>query len=418
MGVSEPGGKVLDGASRLGALRATGALDSPPEENFDRLTRLAARLLRCPVALVSLVDADRQFFKSCVGLPEPWRSRRQTPLSHSFCQHAVTSGRPFIIEDARQHPLVRDNLAVSELGVVAYAGIPLRSASGEVLGSFCAIDTKARQWTAEEVETLHALAGAVEAELELRRAAAEQQAQREQAQRERSLTVALLDSSRGGIYGLDTEGLCTFVNHAAARLLGEEPAALVGRDLRGVLGAELEAALNGGGLGDGAAFVCGDGQLRRRDGATSTVAYSSSPLLRDGAVAGVVVTFSDVTERREAEKALRQANYILRAVVDGSSDAIFVKDAAGKYVMMNAAGAAIVGRKIEDVIGNDDSVIFDAETAARVMAADNEILRTGQPTTVEHAYTPLAGGEELTLQTSKAPYRNDVGNVVGVIGVA
>jgi two-component system CheB/CheR fusion protein len=418
MGVTEPAGNALDGASRLEALRSTGALDSPPEENFDRLTRLAARLLRCPVALVSLVDADRQFFKSCFGLPEPWQSRRQTPLSHSFCQHAVTSGQPLIIEDARRHPLVKDNGAVTDLGVIAYAGIPLRSASGEVLGSFCAIDTRPRQWTGDEIETLQALAGAVEAELELRRAGAEQRVQREQAQRERSLTTALLDSSREGIYGLDTEGRCTFVNHAAARMLGEDAAALVGRDLRRALGSELEAALNGGGLRDGAAFVCGDGQLRRRDGATLTVAYSSSPLLRDGAVAGVVVAFSDVTERREAEKALRQANYILRAVVDGSSDAIFVKDADGRYVMMNAAGAAIVGREIEDVIGRDDTAIFDADTAARVMAADREIIRTGQATTVEHAYTPLAGGGELTLQTSKGPYRDDAGNVVGVIGVA
>jgi two-component system CheB/CheR fusion protein len=421
MAATEPGGNAganaLDAASRLGALRATGALDSPPEESFDRLTRLAARVLRCPVALVSLVDADRQFFKSCVGLPEPWRSRRQTALSHSFCQHAVTAGQPLVIEDARRHPLVKDNLAVRDLGVIAYAGIPLRSA-GEVLGSFCAIDTEPRQWSADEVETLVALAGAVEAELELRRAAAEQRAQREQAERERSLTLALLDSSREGIYGLDGEGRCTFVNHAAARMFGEEPAALVGRDLRGVLGSELEAALNGGGLGDGAAFVCGDGRLRRRDGSSLTVAYSSSPLVRGGEVCGVVVAMSDVTERREAEKALRQANYILRAVVDGSSDAIFVKDADGRYVMMNAAGAAIVGRKVEDVVGRDDAAIFDADTAARVMAADRQILRTGESTTVEHAYTPLAGGGELTLQTSKAPYRDDAGNVVGVIGVA
>jgi len=120
MGPTLPGTTPrLDGASRLEALRATHALDTLPEENFDRLTRLAARLLRAPVALVSLVDAERQFFKSCVGLPEPWLSRRQTPLSHSFCQHVVTSAEPLIIEDARANPLVKENLAVSELGVVA-----------------------------------------------------------------------------------------------------------------------------------------------------------------------------------------------------------------------------------------------------------------------------------------------------------
>src|SRR4028118_1712752 len=110
--------------TRLLALQRTGLLDSPAEDCFDRLTRLAAKVLRTPMALVSLVDADRQFFKSCVGLPEPWASARQTPLSHSFCQHAVASREPLVVEDARQHPLVKDNLAVRDPGVAASPGAP------------------------------------------------------------------------------------------------------------------------------------------------------------------------------------------------------------------------------------------------------------------------------------------------------
>src|SRR5687767_12153776 len=93
-------------AARLEALRQTGLLDSSPEPSFDRLTRLSSKFLNAPVALVSLVDAHRQFFKSSLGLPEPWASRRETPLSHSFCQHVVTSREPLVIEDARVHPLV------------------------------------------------------------------------------------------------------------------------------------------------------------------------------------------------------------------------------------------------------------------------------------------------------------------------
>ena len=415
MDTTDAGHGALGDASRLEALRSTGALDTPAEENFDRLTRLAARLLRAPVALVSLVDADRQFFKSCLGIPEPWQSRRQTPLSHSFCQHVVTSGGPLLIEDARRHPLVKDNPAVTELGVIAYAGIPLRLASGEVLGSFCAVDTAPRRWSADDVDTLTTLAASAATELELRRAAAEHRAQREAAERERSLSVALLESSREGIYGLDCDGRCTFINHAAARMLGYDPAELIGRDLRRLIGPDL--ACTDGDVAAGSAFVCGDGELRRRDGSPLTVAYTSSPLVCDGAVAGVVVTFSDVTDRRAAERALRQTNYILRAVVDGSSDAIFVKNQGGQYVMINAAGAAIVGKTVEQIIGHDDTDLFDPPTAARVMAADQEILRTGQPQTIEHAYTPL-GGSEVILQTFKGPYRDDAGNVVGVLGIA
>jgi hypothetical protein len=96
-------------SDRLDALRATGLLDSEVTPSFDRLARLAARVLNAPVALVSLVDADRQFFKSCLGLPEPWTTQRGTPLSHSFCQHAVASREPLIVADSREHELLRDN---------------------------------------------------------------------------------------------------------------------------------------------------------------------------------------------------------------------------------------------------------------------------------------------------------------------
>ena len=126
--------QAIRNPARLAALRRTALLDTPPEEAFDRLTRLAARILNAPLALISLVDEDRQFFKSSQGLAEPWASRRETPLSHSFCQHVVGRGESLVIEDARQHPLVRDNPAIAELGVVGYLGIPLRTSDGCVLG--------------------------------------------------------------------------------------------------------------------------------------------------------------------------------------------------------------------------------------------------------------------------------------------
>ena len=160
--------------ARIEALRETGLLDSPCEEAFDRLTRLASRLLRVPVSLVTLVDEHRQFFKSATGLPEPWASARETPLTHSFCQHAVRSGEPLIIFDAHECPLVRKNLAIRDLGVVAYAGIPLKLPSGHTVGSFCAIDHVPRHWSVEEISTLKELARSAMTEIELKLALANQ----------------------------------------------------------------------------------------------------------------------------------------------------------------------------------------------------------------------------------------------------
>jgi signal transduction histidine kinase len=161
--------KVDDRQSeRLDELKATALLDSPIEENYDRFTRLASVMLKAPVSLVSLVDHDRQFFKSSVGLQEPWASYRQTPLSHSFCQHVVESATPLSVGDARIHPLLKSNLAVSDLGVVAYLGIPITTSKGHTLGSFCAIDTHVREWTLEEVSLLEDLTVLLVREIEFR----------------------------------------------------------------------------------------------------------------------------------------------------------------------------------------------------------------------------------------------------------
>jgi transcriptional regulator with GAF, ATPase, and Fis domain len=152
---------------RLRELHRSMLLDSPPEESFDRLTRLTSSVLNVPVALVSLVDSDRQFFKSCLGLPQPWAAERQTPLSHSFCQHVVESRRPLVVSDAREHPLLRNNPAIRDLGIIAYAGAPLISPNGQVLGTLCAIDHQPRHWTTEQVEILSNLAGSVLSEIQL-----------------------------------------------------------------------------------------------------------------------------------------------------------------------------------------------------------------------------------------------------------
>jgi hypothetical protein len=152
---------------RLSALTATGLLDSDVEPSFDRHARLAAQVLNAPVALVSLVDSDRQFFKSCLGLPQPWASQREAPLSHSFCQHAVASRLPLIVDDAREHELLRDNLAIRDMGVVAYAGIPLIDAEGNALGTLCVIDSQPRHWTSRQIELLDDIAASVVTEITL-----------------------------------------------------------------------------------------------------------------------------------------------------------------------------------------------------------------------------------------------------------
>lgn len=145
--------ELMDDA-RLRDVTAAMVAALPAQEEFDNLTKVAARAVNVPVSLVSLVDSDRQCFVGRAGIREPWATTRVTPLSHSFCQHVLDSEGPLVIEDSRNHPLVQGNLGITELDVIAYLGVPLRAQGGAVLGSLCAIDVEPRSWSEHDIELL------------------------------------------------------------------------------------------------------------------------------------------------------------------------------------------------------------------------------------------------------------------------
>lgn len=143
---------------RLAALHATGLLDSPPEEVYDRISRAAAAALDAPFALVSLVDVNRQFFKSAVGLQIESEADRETPLERSVCQYAVASGAPLVLEDARKDPVFKNHPAVLDGTFVSYLGIPLISPDGNAVGTLCVFDQKPRLWGSGHIQVITDLA--------------------------------------------------------------------------------------------------------------------------------------------------------------------------------------------------------------------------------------------------------------------
>lgn len=166
--------RVADPA-RLAAVAATGLLDTPAEEPFDRLARLAAVTLEAPLAFVTVVDDQRSFWKACIGVDAHDPADRQNSVAESFCQYVVGSETELVVGDAASDPRTRDNPSIEGMGVAAWAGFPLRAPGGEVLGSFCVVDTEVRTWTERDVEILRTLAHAAAGEIALR-AAAEQSA--------------------------------------------------------------------------------------------------------------------------------------------------------------------------------------------------------------------------------------------------
>ena len=182
---------AVEDPARLAAVRATGLLDGPPDPALDRWVRLAARALGTPVALLTLVDADRDFVTAHVGLPAPLADAREVRAAPSFCQDAVSRQQarraarlaegaapgdagalppPVVVPDAAADPLYRTFPSVQHLGVRASVTAPILGAGGHALGSLCVLDFAPRAWTAEQVDALHDLAHAAAAEMALRTA--------------------------------------------------------------------------------------------------------------------------------------------------------------------------------------------------------------------------------------------------------
>ena len=234
-------GTPIDDAGRLVALRQAALLDTPPEEAFDRMTRLAGRITGAPITRVTLIDAQRQWFKSQSPAFEPG-GLRETPISHSYCAHVVELGRPLRVPDAREHPLLRHNPAIQDYDAIAYLGVPLRGADGHVLGTLCALDTSPRAWSEDDLEALSELVEGISTELALRSTA-------------KQLQVEQLELARSN---RDLEGFATAVSHDLAeplrtirglgQLLVRRHGAALDEEGRELVDSMLTAARRGGDL--------------------------------------------------------------------------------------------------------------------------------------------------------------------------
>ncbi|NML13382.1 histidine kinase dimerization/phosphoacceptor domain -containing protein [Azohydromonas caseinilytica] len=338
----------LDDPERLAALRRTGLMDSEPEESFDRFTRLAAHSLQVPLCLISLVDERRQFFKSAYGLPEPWASLRQTPLSHAICQYVVTSGQVQEIADTRADARLRDSPAVTELGVGAYLGVPLATPDGQVLGSFCVIDHQPRAWRAQDRATLERIGQSVLAGIAVRMQLHELERRVAERTAEAKRLAEAIQHSLTGFSIVDRQGRFTYVNDAYAHMWGYASAhSLIGAEVSGhcvdsTLTARIAADLHA----RGSCRV--DFTARRRDGSTFEALLDAHRTQDEGGREFHISTVVDITERKRAEQALRMSEERLRLALEAGCMDAFELDLVTGVVLRIGSLQAALGLALEE----------------------------------------------------------------------
>jgi diguanylate cyclase (GGDEF)-like protein/PAS domain S-box-containing protein len=204
---------ALDDPDRAFALDETGLMDSPPEEAFDRVARLASTLLGTPTALVSFIDGQRQFIKAAVGVDEPWKSAREATLSDSICRLVAATGDVVAVENASQDPRVADLPSVQG-GIRAYLGVPLTLRNGHTIGALCTVDVQPRKWEPRDVAVLRELARLVTSEAEARRTALTHEA-------DSALLRAILESMEDAVIVVDPLANVLVANRAVRLLLGD-----------------------------------------------------------------------------------------------------------------------------------------------------------------------------------------------------
>ncbi|MEO7726169.1 MAG: GAF domain-containing sensor histidine kinase [Burkholderiales bacterium] len=196
---------------RIDALTQTGLLDTESEECFDRITRLAAKLLAAPVTFIALVDGRRDYYKSFCGFPDELAQKRELP-GRTFCHHTIALRQLLRIDDTLEHPVYRDVPTVKSLGIRAYIGAPLTLPDGSIIGSLCAVDFEPRQWNDVQAELLTELAASVAREISLRLFQHEAQQNRlrvEQGLREREEILAHVAHDLRGPLSVLTLGTAT-----------------------------------------------------------------------------------------------------------------------------------------------------------------------------------------------------------------
>ncbi len=412
VGAPEP----IEESARLCALYRLAILDTPPEESFDRITRLVRKALEVPIALIVLVDAERQWFKSRQGLEVS-----ETPREIAFCAHTILADRLFLVPDAREDARFRDNpLVCGAPNIRFYAGQPLHGPDGYLVGTLCVIDEVPRSLSADQVEILQDLAAIAEQQLSAR-SATELLLQMDVAKRRFETLAAFLPV---GVFEADMDGGCTYTNKSWNEMTGLTPdqalkggwaGAIHEDDRDAVLQAWREAVAS-----DAKVFER-TFRFRRPSGESRWVQTRANAVRTpDGAVVGWVGLNQDITDDRNLRQALEESEQRFRQLAE-ASDAVFwiTEVPSNQVIYVSPAYARIWKRSVASLLADPWDWIgaIHPSDRARTQAAFEEVLNGAEAFEVEFRVQRPDGTERYVLDRG-FPVRDAQGNIVRMAGYA
>lgn len=331
-----------DEATRLKALRELGVLDTPAEAAFDALARAAAAVCDAPIALLSLVDQQRQWFKARVGLSDT----TETPRDVAFCAHAILHDDLFEVGDATTDPrFIGNPLVTDQPGIRFYAGVPVRLADGAVVGTVCVLDRAPRQLGEHQRRVLMELGRAAAALLDARRDA-------QVLAKSEARYRALAELSPAGLFVGDAEGQCTYTNERWQEIHGLTGEQALGLGWMRVVAPSEMARLN-------TAWRAAVQERRQfdevieivlPDGTQRSVRSRSSPQFdADGRMTGFVGLVEDVTEARLQQERLSDERQYLASVIESTGVGTWEWHVPSGAMRINERWAAILGYELDEL---------------------------------------------------------------------
>ena len=411
---------------RLAALHALGILDTPGEVAFDDLTQLAAFICGTPVALVTLVDEKRQWFKSKHGL-----KLCETPREQAFCAHAILNPlQMLVVHDATADPRFADNpLVTGNPNIRFYAGLPLLGAGGHALGTLCVIDLVPRKLSATQIELLYALGRQATAQLELRRQAmALEQAKADfyaKTEMEHRL-VQIAATSPMTIYSfrLNADGSCSFpyTSPAFANIYGYDTEALKqdATPVFGVIHPEDLQRIQESITVSARTLQPWHEEYRVRHPVKGEI-WILGNSVPEAEPSGSIVwhgVFTDITDRKNVELAVLRERHLLRTLIDLLPDCIYVKDTQSRFLVANQNLARMIGKgDSSGLLGRSDSDFFPPEMAAKFLADDARVIAGESLINCEEPALSHTG-ECRTVLTTKIPFLDRHGKICGLVGLS
>lgn len=363
--MSTPPPFPMDETERLARLRLLNVLDTSPEPIFDALTRTASLICDVPIALVSLVDSDRQWFKSNIGLD----GVSETPRELAFCAHAILASEVMEVPDASQDPRFQDNpLVTGKPDIRFYAGAPLVMLGGETIGTLCVIDTKPRDLSALQRTTLENLAEAAVRALEMRQKALELDSfhsqllkKAEGVNAKEMLYHAIVEDQTDLISLALPTGELTFVNEAYATHFGLAPSEMRGRNLldyvslndKQAVSAHLQTLCTAPGV------ATGENQMRSAAGEERWVAWSNRAIGDEtGKVIALHSVGRDITERKRFEFALKSSQERFRALYESTPAMLHSIGPDGRILFVSDMWLHTLGFERDEVVGRLSTDFF------------------------------------------------------------